>query len=74
MVPYSPGRYLGLESLWLTIGSILATYNIQHAIDQQGNVIELPTHVTGITRSNPDLFECKLTPRSQVTEDMVNNL
>ena len=75
MVPYSPGPFLGLESLWLTIGSILATYNIHYALDQQGNVIEPPgTYATGISRNTPDPFECTLTPRSQATEDMVHNL
>lgn len=75
MVPCSPGRFLGLDLLWLTIGSILATYNIQHALDHQGNVIEPPgTYVVGISRNNPDPFECTLTPRSQATEDIVNIL
>ncbi|KII84599.1 hypothetical protein PLICRDRAFT_354147 [Plicaturopsis crispa FD-325 SS-3] len=35
-----PGRYLAMESLWITIASILATFDIGKAVDADGSPIE----------------------------------
>ena len=35
-----PGRYFALDVLWLTIANILATFSIEKAVDDDGNVIE----------------------------------
>ncbi|PPQ92712.1 hypothetical protein CVT25_014019 [Psilocybe cyanescens] len=35
-----PGRYLALNSAWIAVASILSTYNVSKAIDNEGNVIE----------------------------------
>jgi len=35
-----PGRYLALNSAWIAIASLLATFNLTKAIDEQGKEIE----------------------------------
>lgn len=35
-----PGRYFALDVLWLSIANILATFKIEKALDERGNVIE----------------------------------
>lgn len=34
-----PGRYLAKDSLWLSIASILACFNISNAVDNDGTLI-----------------------------------
>ncbi|KAJ7460150.1 cytochrome P450 [Mycena latifolia] len=62
-----PGRHLATSSVWITIVSILATFDIQKAVDDMGNVIE-PTgeYISGII-STPVPFKCSITPRSEAT-------
>ncbi|KAJ7155817.1 cytochrome P450 [Mycena filopes] len=59
-----PGRHLASASLFITIASILATFNIERATDADGNVVE-PTceYVPGLI-TGPKPFECSITPRS----------
>ena len=43
--------HLGFASVWITIGSILATFTIEKAIDKDGKVIDPPgTYTHGLTR------------------------
>ncbi|KAJ7231653.1 cytochrome P450 [Mycena rebaudengoi] len=35
-----PGRHMGRSSIWITVASILATFNIDKAVDEAGHVIE----------------------------------
>ncbi|KAJ7888363.1 cytochrome P450 [Mycena olivaceomarginata] len=47
-----PGRHLALSSIWITVASILATFDIFKAVDEDGRVIE-PSHeyLSGIITS-----------------------
>ncbi|KAJ7495381.1 cytochrome P450 [Mycena latifolia] len=38
-----PGRHLATSSIWITVASILATFDIQKPVDDMGNVVE-PTY------------------------------
>ncbi|KAJ7301348.1 cytochrome P450 [Mycena albidolilacea] len=60
-----PGRHLALSSIWITVASILATFDISKAVDEDGRVIE-PSHeyLSGII-TTPLPFKCSFTPRSQ---------
>ncbi|EIM84654.1 cytochrome P450 [Stereum hirsutum FP-91666 SS1] len=63
-----PGRHLALESLWLGVASILATYDISKAVDENGREIEpVDDCVSGIV-AYPLPFKCSIQPRSAVTE------
>ncbi|KAJ7080694.1 cytochrome P450 [Mycena epipterygia] len=59
-----PGRHMATSSIWITVASILATFNIGKAIDDEGHVIE-PSYeyVSGLI-STPLPFKCSITPRS----------
>ena len=35
-----PGRHLSADSVWIAVASILATFNLTNALDDQGNVIK----------------------------------
>lgn len=37
---YSPGQHMARASIWITVASILATFNIQKATDNAGKTIE----------------------------------
>jgi cytochrome P450 len=47
-----PGRHMALSSIWITVASIVATFNIAKAVDEQGKVIE-PSYeyLSGLIRS-----------------------
>ncbi|KAJ7824100.1 cytochrome P450 [Mycena olivaceomarginata] len=61
-----PGRHMALSSIWITVASIIATFNIAKAVDEQGKVIE-PSYeyLSGLIRSHPTSVQMLLTPRSQ---------
>jgi len=35
-----PGRFIGLDFVWIVVASVLATYNISKAVDENGQSIE----------------------------------
>ena len=46
-----PGRWLAFDTLWITVASVLAVYDISKAVDDGGAVIEPDTeYTTGIVR------------------------
>ncbi|KAF7331139.1 hypothetical protein MSAN_02443500 [Mycena sanguinolenta] len=59
-----PGRHMAVATLWIVVASILATFNIDKAIGEDGREIE-PTHEysPGLI-STPLPFKCSITPRS----------
>ncbi|KAJ7092623.1 cytochrome P450 [Mycena epipterygia] len=59
-----PGRYLALNSAWIAIVSILKTYNIDKALDANGNYIVPEVDYTTGTVSHPKPFKCSFTIRS----------
>lgn len=36
----SPGMHMALDTIWLTIGSVLAAFDIKKAVSPDGTVIE----------------------------------
>ncbi|KAJ7113938.1 cytochrome P450 [Mycena epipterygia] len=60
-----PGRHMALASLWITIASILATMNINNAVDDDGKVIEPSYEYFSGMISTPLPFKCSITPRSR---------
>jgi len=43
-----PGRFIGLDFVWIVTVSLLATYNITKATDENGKVIEPEIEYTSI--------------------------
>ncbi|KAJ7749720.1 cytochrome P450 [Mycena metata] len=59
-----PGRNMATSSLWITIASILSTFNISKATDDYGDVVELShEYVPGLIAC-PLPFKCSIAPRS----------
>lgn len=59
-----PGRWLALDTIWITIASVLAVYNISKPKDANGAVIEQAVVYTGHAISRPEPFKCTVVPRS----------
>ncbi|KAF7345607.1 Cytochrome P450 [Mycena venus] len=59
-----PGRHMAYSSLWLTIASILATFDIDKAVGDDGNVIEPSYEYFAAVVFAPLPFKCSITPRS----------
>ncbi|KAJ7654696.1 cytochrome P450 [Mycena polygramma] len=66
-----PGRHMAHSSVWITIVSILATFDIAKAVDEDGRIIE-PTHeyFTALV-SMPLPFKCSVKPRSQRAVELI---
>ncbi|KAJ7343011.1 cytochrome P450 [Mycena albidolilacea] len=66
-----PGRPMALSGIWITVVSILATFDITKAVDEKGNVIEPAYEYIpgGIPTLAP--FKCSITPRSQETVALI---
>ncbi|KAJ7281062.1 cytochrome P450 [Mycena rebaudengoi] len=69
-----PGRHMARASIWSVVASILATFNIDKAVDEAGHVIE-PTfeYLTAIV-SAPLPFKCSITPRSNEAVRLIRGI
>ncbi|KAJ7092249.1 cytochrome P450 [Mycena epipterygia] len=69
-----PGRHMARSSIWITMTSILATFNIDKAVDEAGHIIE-PTfeYLTALV-STPLPFKCSITPRSNEAEKLIRGI
>lgn len=82
-----PGRNLAVDSIFITIASVLATFEISTAFDEAGNAI-IPTaeytsgfirsvciffalHLLEIDCSRPEQFKCSIKPRSEQAAGMI---
>ncbi|KDR83250.1 hypothetical protein GALMADRAFT_876216 [Galerina marginata CBS 339.88] len=66
-----PGSQVAISYLWMTVASILSTFEISKALDDQGRPIEpsLLYHTTLTSRPLP--FKCILKARSRAAEQLV---
>ncbi|KAF8189603.1 cytochrome P450 [Mycena galopus ATCC 62051] len=68
---FCPGRQMATASLWITIASILATFEITKALDGNGREIG-PSYEFGFGFINAPLpFKCSIRPRSQQSADLI---
>lgn len=66
-----PGRFLAASSIWMVVTSVLATYDITKAIDEDGSIIE-PSGASLSGILNPTLpFPCSFRPRSTNAEEVI---
>ncbi|KAJ7627084.1 cytochrome P450 [Roridomyces roridus] len=66
-----PGRHLAADSLWLSIVSILATFNITKAVGDDGKVVEPRYEFSSVLTSVPLPFRCSILPRSWSAQELV---
>ncbi|KLO17671.1 cytochrome P450 [Schizopora paradoxa] len=65
------GVHYAENTLWITIAQLLATFDIRHAIDKHGRLIEAKLEARSGIISHPAPFECSITPRSEQTKQLV---
>ncbi|KAJ7076205.1 hypothetical protein B0H15DRAFT_893540, partial [Mycena belliarum] len=70
-----PGRHLAVSSVWTTAVAILATFNINKAVDETGRVIE-PTgeYDADALISTPLPFKCSISPRSEAAVSLIKGI
>ncbi|KAJ7142243.1 cytochrome P450 [Mycena epipterygia] len=59
-----PARHMALESVWITIASILSVFDITKAVGDDGQIIEPSYQYSPDLISAPLPFKCSITPRS----------
>nr|QPP19119.1 cytochrome P450 CYP1 [Wolfiporia cocos] len=58
-----PGRLLADDSMFITVATVLASFNITEAIGMDGIPIKPDANYLGGALSHPAPFECRITPR-----------
>jgi hypothetical protein len=59
-----PGRHLAMDSLWLSMARILASFDLAKEVDERGAEIEPVVRFSSGLTSHPEPFGCRFTPRS----------
>ncbi|KAJ7498204.1 cytochrome P450 [Mycena galericulata] len=66
-----PGRHMASSSVWISVVSVLSTFDITKAVGDDGQVIE-PTHEYFPALINMPLpFTCSIKPRSQKAAELI---
>ncbi|EIN05557.1 cytochrome P450 [Punctularia strigosozonata HHB-11173 SS5] len=66
-----PGRWFSAQSLFITVASVLAAYDIRAPMDEHGRPIQLEAKMTTGVLSYPEPFQCIIVPRSKQAERLV---
>ncbi|KAF8168806.1 cytochrome P450 [Mycena galopus ATCC 62051] len=70
-----PGRVMARNTMWITIASVLATFDITDPVDEKGKPITAEDNLEYSTSisSHPPVFNCTFTPRPGVQESLILN-
>ncbi|KAH9478040.1 Cytochrome P450 monooxygenase 98 [Psilocybe cubensis] len=60
-----PGNHIAISALWLTAATVLATFNITEAIDDDGRPIKPCVEYESALICHPLPFKCTIKPRSK---------
>ncbi|KAJ7132495.1 cytochrome P450 [Mycena epipterygia] len=66
-----PGRHMARSSIWIAVVSILATFNVDKAVDDEGRVIKPTFKYLSAPVSAPLPFKCSITPRSNAAVALI---
>ncbi|KAF8875230.1 cytochrome P450 [Infundibulicybe gibba] len=66
-----PASHIGLSTVWITVASILATFDIDKAPDGKGGVIEPSQEYKPSLICHVLPFRCKISPRSESARALV---
>ncbi|KAI0279677.1 cytochrome P450 [Russula brevipes] len=69
-----PGRHLVDAILFVFVSSVLSVFDVTKATDENGHEIpvNIETLVEGQITMKPAKFECSITPRDKLAEDLIN--
>lgn len=59
-----PGRRMALSAVWIAVASIIATFDLSKAVDDDGEIIEPSRECTSSLGCIPLPFKCSIKPRS----------
>ncbi|KAJ3722420.1 cytochrome P450 2 Le.CYP2 [Lentinula raphanica] len=65
------GRYMADNTVWLAVASVLASFNLGKAKDENGNEIPITGEMTDLFFRHPRPYKSSITPRSHLAEDLV---
>ncbi|KAJ3548366.1 hypothetical protein NMY22_g1296 [Coprinellus aureogranulatus] len=68
-----PGRFMGMDAVYLFAVSVLASYNIAPTVDEHGGS-KLKATFSGRLLPHPDPYEVTITPRSTHHEQLIRDL
>ncbi|KAF7975318.1 hypothetical protein HWV62_9741 [Athelia sp. TMB] len=66
-----PGREMALDTVWITLASILSAFNISKALDGNGLPITPSGRYISSIVSHVEPFQCAITPRSDLMKDLI---
>ncbi|KAG9252300.1 cytochrome P450 [Emericellopsis atlantica] len=69
-----PGRHFADASIYLNIVQVLATFNMEHAVEAAGNKIPVQVHGTHGILNHPSKFRFKVSPRSAQHEELIRKV
>ncbi|KAJ7607876.1 cytochrome P450 [Roridomyces roridus] len=68
-----PGRHMAAASIWITIASLLATFDITKAVGKDGELVEPSYEYFERIIVMPQPFECSIKPRSKDAEALIQS-
>ncbi|KAJ7862183.1 cytochrome P450 [Mycena leptocephala] len=67
-----PGRHVATSSIWITIVSVLAMFDITKEVGEDGHTVEPSYEYEDGIICSPVPFKCMITPRSQDTANTIH--
>ncbi|KAF8187616.1 cytochrome P450 [Mycena galopus ATCC 62051] len=68
-----PGRYMAAASLWITVASIVATFDVKKALDENGLEVEPSYEYDSGFINAPLPFQCRIEPRSAEARALIES-
>ncbi|KAJ7626738.1 cytochrome P450 [Mycena rosella] len=66
-----PGRHMATSSVFITVASILAAFNITKTVGDDGKLIEPSQEYTSSLITSPLPFKCSIKPRSRAALELI---
>ncbi|KAJ7252541.1 cytochrome P450 [Mycena rebaudengoi] len=68
-----PGRHMAQSTVWITVASLLAVFNITKAIGEDGKILEPSYEYHSDIVLMPFPFKCSIKPRSKAAADLIRS-
>ncbi|KAJ7251340.1 cytochrome P450 [Mycena rebaudengoi] len=68
-----PGRYMAQSTLWITVASLLAVFDITKAVGEDGKILEPSYEYHSALVSMPFPFKCSIKPRSKAAANLIQS-
>ncbi|KAJ7289105.1 cytochrome P450 [Mycena rebaudengoi] len=68
-----PGQHMAQSTLWITVVSLLAVFNITKAVGDDGELLEPSYEYRSATILMPFPFKCSIKPRSKAAADLIRS-